>query len=280
MSRLALFTGLLLAATVTGGCGTSVLPGNDPAVAQDVARLKERVVELQRQAAVSEIELERLRGKVERLEAQLAGRAPAASATTPPASRSVPVQPPRVETPPVERIEPGRVEPARPRETEPILEEIEIEDDELDRPQRPSDTPPPTDARPAPSGAAVTADAQALYDRGYTLYHQGKYLDAETTFQQFVASYGATDLADNALYWIGEARYARGDVRGALAAFRETVQRYPEGNKIPDALLKAAQALEALGDTEGSRETYRELADRFPGSAAAAVAEERLRSMP
>ena len=76
--------------------------------AEDVARLKERVVELQRQAAVSEIELERLRGKVERLEAQLAGRAPAGSAaTTPPPSRPVPVQPPRVETPPVERIEPA-----------------------------------------------------------------------------------------------------------------------------------------------------------------------------
>jgi tol-pal system protein YbgF len=126
----------------------------------------------------------------------------------------------------------------------------------------------------------VTPAAQALYDRGYTLFHQGKYLDAEATFQQFLHSHPATDLTDNAQFWIGEARYARDDLRGALAAFRETVERYPAGNKVADALLKAGQCLEGLGDLEGARASYREVIERFPGSAAAAVGEERLEAMP
>ena len=135
-----------------------------------------------------------------------------------------------------------------------------------------------------PGGAVPTAPissaAQAIYDRGYTLYHQGRYLDAEASFQRFLQEYSDTDLADNAQYWIGEARYARGDVPGSLAAFREVVARYPDGNKVPDALLKAGQSLERLGDSESARRSYREVLDSFPNSAAAAQAQQRLSALP
>jgi tol-pal system protein YbgF len=119
-----------------------------------------------------------------------------------------------------------------------------------------------------------------LYDRGYSLYHQGHFVDAESSFQRFLQANTGSELADNAQYWIGECRYARSDLRGALAAFRETVERYPKGNKVPDALLKAGQSLEGLGDVEGARVTYREVVRRFPGTAAAAVAEERRAKLP
>ena len=115
-----------------------------------------------------------------------------------------------------------------------------------------------------------------LYDQGYTLFHQGRFIDAESAFRRFLQEHPDNDHADNAQYWIGEARYARDDARGALAAFRETVDRYPHGNKVPDALLKAGQCLEKLGDREGARATYREVTRRFPESAASAAAEDRL----
>jgi tol-pal system protein YbgF len=133
----------------------------------------------------------------------------------------------------------------------------------------------------APQGGAETGPAtQALYDRGYTLFHQGRYVDAEASFQRFLQANPTNELADNAEYWIGECRYSRGDLRGALAAFRETVQRYPEGNKVPDALLKAGQCLESLGNVAEARLTYKEVIRRFSGSAAAAVAEERQAKLP
>jgi tol-pal system protein YbgF len=128
----------------------------------------------------------------------------------------------------------------------------------------------------AEPGAPLDPRAQALYDRGYTLYHQGDYVDAETSFRRFLEGHGSSDLSDNAQYWIGECRLARDDLRGALAAFRETVNRYPDGNKVPDALLKTGDVLEKLGDEEGARESYREIQRRFPDSAAAIVASERL----
>lgn len=122
----------------------------------------------------------------------------------------------------------------------------------------------------------VVPAAQALYDRGYTLYHQGRYLDAESSFQRFLQAYPRTDLSDNAQFWIGESRYARGDISGALSAFRETLQQYPEGNKIPDALVKEGDCLAGMGDRDGARQSYEAVVRRFPGSAAAVMAGERI----
>jgi tol-pal system protein YbgF len=130
------------------------------------------------------------------------------------------------------------------------------------------------------SQGRVSAAGQAAYDRGYTLFHQGRYVDAESAFQQFLAAHGTTDLADNAQFWIGEARFARGDLRGALTAFRETVSRYPGGNKVPDAALKTADCLRDLGDLEGARKAYEEVIRKYPATAASAVAEERLLALP
>lgn len=162
------------------------------------------------------------------------------------------------------------------------------------RPPVASSTPPPPVPSTAPPAAAqvptspalegkrepVTPAVQALYDRGYTLYHQKHYVDAESSFQRFLQAEPNSELADNAQYWIGECRYSRGDMRGALAAFRETVARYPAGNKTADALLKAGMSLENLGDKEAARNTYQEVLKRYPGTAVAAVAEERRAKLP
>jgi tol-pal system protein YbgF len=151
----------------------------------------------------------------------------------------------------------------------------------------PVPAPAPAQAVQAPTSPVlegkrepVTPAVQALYDRGYTLYHQKHYVDAEASFQRFLQAEPNSELADNAQYWIGECRYSRGDMRGALTAFRETVARYPAGNKTADALLKAGMSLENLGDKEAARNTYQEVLRRYPGTAVAAVAEERRAKLP
>jgi tol-pal system protein YbgF len=170
---------------------------------------------------------------------------------------------------------PPRTQPARP----PVAPSIPP-------PAAPSTAPPPAAVQvptsPVLEGKRepVTPAVQALYDRGYTLYHQKHYVDAEASFQRFLQAEPNSELADNAQYWIGECRYSRGDMRGALAAFRETVARYPAGNKTADALLKAGMSLENLGDKEAARNTYQEVLKRYPGTAVAAVAEERRAKLP
>jgi tol-pal system protein YbgF len=316
------------------GCaGTPLLRRDD--TSQEVQELRARIVDLQRQAAMNEVELARLRQQVAELEGRGAVRpsAPAGAsvsqipssrgttgATSAPAPRTTTGSPGSATrpSPPPATAAPVPARPAPAPETttrQPVrsaptpapapasagddeIEEVDIElpDPAPRPPTRPVPAPAPSPAPPAapPSTAPATPPppasegeaemlsptAQVLYDRGYTLYHQGHFVDAEASFQRFLQANTGSELADNAQYWIGECRYARSDLRGALAAFRETVERYPKGNKVPDALLKAGQSLEGLGDVEGARVTYREVVRRFPGTAAAAVAEERRAKLP
>jgi len=260
------------------GCATSGTTGGEGLSASETEELKRRVIELQEQARMHQVEIARLRKKVAELEARFPGtptRAHAGQTDDPP--RHPETAQPRASARSAPDL--SGTEAAEP----PLLEEIEIEPEPPAAPaQRPSASDPslPESPTATPPVSPVTPAAQELYDEGYTLYHRGRYLDAESTFRRFLQAHGNSDLADNAQYWIGEARYARGDLRGALSAFRETVERYPEGNKVPDALVKAGQVLEALGDAEGARETYGAVLRRFPESPAAAVARDRQGRLP
>ncbi len=219
----------------------------------EVAALKARVVELQRQVTVHEIEIARLRERVNALGGRPAA-APRSTAPPPPAS-SMP-EPEVVTLPP----------PAS------------FEEDDLA--SEPAFVPEP--ARPASAAQPQTPappEAQALYDSGYSLVQQGRYAEAESRFRTFLDQHGDTELADNALYWIGESRYSRNDYAGALPVFQQAVERYPQGNKLADALLKVGLCLEKLGDRVGARDVLTEVARRFPGTAASASAQEFLRTL-
>ncbi|MFW6175498.1 MAG: tol-pal system protein YbgF, partial [Acidobacteriota bacterium] len=258
----------LLGAACAGSGPLATRSGSD-GPAPEVRELRGRVIELQRRAAVTEIELERLRRQVAELEARLEGR--------PVPEPSEPSEPARSRS--------GQEE--RPPGPEPVIE-IEdvsdgpppersapraVEEEPASRPETASgeDRPaPPTP--PAPETGEVTDAAQALYDRGYTLYHQRRYVDAESTFRRFIQSYPSTELTDNARYWIGESRLARDDVRGALAAFRETVERHPDGNKVPAAFLKQGISFHNLGENDNARLAMQELLRKFPDANEAAIA--------
>jgi tol-pal system protein YbgF len=227
--------------------------------------MKERILELQEQAAMADVELARLREEVAGLRRQLASGSVAVSDIEE-RPWAEPAEPQAIAEP-VGNTAPMPVESSdlelEPRQEPPMAEA------QMSAEGEPSAIPP-SDTQP------VEPAAQALYDRGYTLYHQGKYLDAEASFQRFLQAYPATELSDNAQFWIGESRYSRGDLRGALSAFQEVAQKYPEGNKVADSLIKEGDCLEQLGDREGARDRYGEVMRRFPDSGAAVMAEDRL----
>src|SRR5260370_181163 len=75
-------------------------------------------------------------------------------------------------------------------------------------------------------GEATTPASQALYDRGYTLFYQGHFVDAETSFQRFLQVNPKSELADNAQYWIGECPYSPNRVKGTLPAFPQRGPKY------------------------------------------------------
>lgn len=248
----------MLSGLLALGCSSTTAGSRDQSSSAEMAEIKRRVMELQENATVAQVEVERLRQQVASLEAALrdldrrqAGGV-GISETAPPYGSIIAVE--ESDLPPVQVPQPAAgVE-------QPVVGSLPVEGSSAD---------------PAVGFRPVEPAAQALYDRGYSLFHQGRYLDAEATFQRFLQAYADTDLSDNAQYWIGECRYARQDLRGALAAFRETAQRYPAGNKVPDAMIKEGDCLRGLGDLEGARQRYDEVINRYPGSAAASVAEER-----
>lgn len=230
----------------------------------EVAELKARVVELQRQVTVHEIEIARLR---DRLSALAAGRP---LPVTPPAGAPRAAAPPRTPVPAAEPLDDAPRPPVS-------FEEGDLPADEPG--PGPAATAPSAPPRQSPAQNAASPEAQALYDAGYSLVQQGRHAEAEERLRQFLAQHGDTELADNALYWIGESRYARHDYAGALEAFQQAAERYPQGNKLPDSLLKVGLCLQQLGDLVGARDVLTEVARRFPGTAASATAEETLRTL-
>lgn len=266
---------LLSLALLLVGCAS--LPGRAPSTASSrpsaagsVGEASDpRVAQLQRQAAMAEAEIKLLRRQLAALQVEVERLSERAERAGSP--------PPRV-SPPVAR-------PASPIESsdlEPVRVEPRVEP--LDRPVPPAGSDASADFSRAPREpitasaplATVPPAGQSIYDRGYTLYHQGRYVDAESSFQRFLQAHGDTELADNAQFWIGESRFARNDYMGALLAFEEVLDRYPTGNKVADALLKSGDCLVQLDNRETGRERYEEVLRRFPGSAASAMAEERL----
>lgn len=265
---------VLTALLLTAGCASTSLSSRPPDTSRDVTEMKERILELQEKAAMAEVEIERLRQQVVDLEQRLAmlqdGEAPVAEIER--AAPTTSTSPPPVSSPaPAQTVEESDLEPES-------ATGLEVPGDVGGAGAQPTASPPAATG-PPPTSQPVGPAAQALYDRGYTLLHQGRYLDAEASFQRFLQAYPATELSDNAQFWIGESRFARGDFPGALAAFRETRQRYPDGNKVADALIKEGDCLVKLGDQDGARSRFEEVQRRFPTSAAAVMAEERLAAL-
>ena len=265
MSRTIGFSIVAAVALLSIGCASTSPPAAQADASRDLAEMKERILELQEQAAVTDVEMARLREQIDSLKLQLASGASGAQTQM----RETIVERPDAETPsaPVGSTVPVVVE-SSDLESEPLTDAPVTETAVLEETAAVVTQPSPQQP--------VEPAAQALYDRGYTLYHQGKYLDAEASFQRFLQAYPATELSDNAQFWIGESRYARGDIRGALGAFREVIQKHPQGNKVADALIKEGDCLEKLGDKDGARDRYGEVMRRFPDSGAAVMAEDRL----
>lgn len=258
----------LIVLVAAAGCSAMPNPG---ARSAEIEELKARVLELQRKAVTAEVEIARLREEMSRLR----GGAPASASASAPRPAGVPATPPAA--PPAPPPAPPTFRPAPPATG---IEESDLE------PAPPSGAILPPAAAPGEAGARppsqpitalepVTAAAQSLYDRAYTLYHQGRYAETETAFREFLQRHPRSELADNASYWVGESQYARGDLRSARQTFQDTVERYPTGNKTADALLKVGQCFEGLGDRDSARAAYDAVLERFVDSAAAEVARER-----
>jgi tol-pal system protein YbgF len=132
----------------------------------------------------------------------------------------------------------------------------------------------------APSGGSASSVEQAVYTQAFDALKAGSYSVAITGFKDFLGSYPASPLAENAQYWLGEAYYVNHDYEAAAGAFRAVLKKWPGSRKGPDALLKLGYTQAAQKQYAAARATLDEVTKKYPGSDSAKLAAERLRRLP
>lgn len=184
------------------------------------------------------------------------------------------------------------------------LEELEYKEEALRKQQQraASVPPPPTPIAPSPdaaaggagaaagaaaagsggsdSGGAGSSEEQSVYAQSFDALKAGSYSVAITGFKDFLKSYPASPLAENAQYWLGEAYYVTHDLDSAATSFRTVTQKWPNSRKTPDALLKLGYTQIDQKKVSEGKATLSDVAQKYPGTDAARLANERLQRLP
>ncbi|MGH8264223.1 MAG: tol-pal system protein YbgF [Steroidobacterales bacterium] len=137
----------------------------------------------------------------------------------------------------------------------------------------------PGSAAGAGTGTGAGATDQGYYKTAFDLLKAGQYDKAITAFQQFLAAFPDSALADNAQYWLGEAYYVNKDFESALKSFRTVVERWPNSRKLADALLKIGYCNYELKRWAPAREALQQVTRNHADSPSARLAAERLDRM-
>lgn len=128
----------------------------------------------------------------------------------------------------------------------------------------------------APVAGPASASEQESYNTAFNALKDGRYEQAAGAFSQFLATFPASGLADNAKYWYAETFYVRRQFAEALTTFEAVVKDYPDSRKTPDALLKIGYCNYELGQWSQAKAALTEVGQRFPDSTAARLAGQRL----
>jgi len=157
-------------------------------------------------------------------------------------------------------------------------------------PGRRGERPPPP-PQPAQTDRLIVASAnippdrgQGFYRTGEILFSEGRYSQAVTAYQRFIA--GAPPdhrLTDNAYFKIGMSWFEMGRYRDALYYFNAVTQRFVRSEVYNEALINAAICQYHLNDFEEAETAFKRVTGRLsdPGQKAyvffflGAIAEKR-----
>jgi len=133
------------------------------------------------------------------------------------------------------------------------------------------DSLPPISRPPVLAGSD-----QDNYQLAFDLLRNGSYVESAAAFDQFLAVFPSSPLADNAQYWLAETYYVQRQFTTALPAFQTVVDSYPDSSKLPDALLKIGFCSYELQQWDAARAALARVTREFPETTAARLASQRL----
>lgn len=131
-------------------------------------------------------------------------------------------------------------------------------------------------ARPVPSGPAGGLSPQRMFETARADYAAGQWSLAIAGFEQYIRTFGTTDLADDAQFYIGESYQLDSKFKEAVSAYDQVISAYPTGDRVPQALYKRGVALSLLGENDRARESFQQVIRNYPSSEVAVLARQVL----
>jgi len=121
--------------------------------------------------------------------------------------------------------------------------------------------------------------ARDYYQAAFELLKEQRYEPAASAFEQFLAKYPDSELANNAQYWLAESHYVTQQYDLALSQFEIVIGKFPDSRKVPDALLKIGYSNYELERWDDARRSLTRVQTEFADSTAARLAGQRLQRM-
>jgi tol-pal system protein YbgF len=135
------------------------------------------------------------------------------------------------------------------------------------------------DATVKPSRGSARPTPSELYDTAYADYTKGRYALAIQGFQEYLDSYPATALSDNAQYWIGESHYAQRKFKESIDDFDKLLKTWPKSGKAAAALLKKGYALLEMNQKAEAVVQLQYVVNEYPASEEARLARAKLKTL-
>jgi TolA-binding protein len=107
------------------------------------------------------------------------------------------------------------------------------------------------------AGSAAAARAVLIAAGAY--FMDGKYGDAQTTFEKFIREYRSSPLIGQALLGVAACYEAQGKDNEALTAYKDIYTRHPNDSVVPQARFAAAGLYEKQKKPELARDLYEQV---------------------
>jgi tol-pal system protein YbgF len=138
---------------------------------------------------------------------------------------------------------------------------------------------PDSAAAAAPSGGAEPGP-NTLFQLALDQLRRGSAGTARIAFQEILTKHPSSDVADDAQFYLAESYSAEAQTAAADSAYLLVVTQYPESPRAPTALFKRALAKVTANDMDAAKAMFNDLVAKYPRSDEAALARERLRTLP
>lgn len=134
----------------------------------------------------------------------------------------------------------------------------------------------PTVAAKGKSTSPTAIGPSEAYRQAKSDYDKGNFDLAVAEFQNYVAQFPDTSMADKAQYWVGESHYSKKEFSKAIDAFLKVVKHYPKSDKVAGAKLKIGLSYLNEKNFSKAKEYLRKVIKEHPASNEAEIAKDRL----